>query len=162
MKARARRPHPRDNEEHSRSTDWDMDIVLAEFKIHWRGNADAEIERIETGRRVSMEEAEKADKKKFLGVMLKFKWLPDEIRYAVAHALGRSVRMENKAVHDAIAETRRVLVEERKATLAKRGGKLRGGIHAAAIEEVAREANLSPKGLEKTFERATRRRKKAF
>jgi hypothetical protein len=128
----------------------EMDIELVDFKIHWQATGAAKIKQI---RRVSMEQADAADQKRFLEAVLKFKWLSSQLRRAITSELGRSVRKQDKELNYATVATLRVMIEERKALMRKRGEKPRGGIHNAALEQVAAGKKMTVDALKKKLER---------
>jgi hypothetical protein len=57
--------------------------------------------------------------------------------------LGRSPRKESAGITRAVTQVQRMMVNERKALMRKNGERPRGGIHEAAIAEIANEQGLS-------------------
>ena len=74
-------------------------------------------------------------------------WLPPKVRNAIKRELGRSPLEEDAGITMALTLTHRALINERKARMRRNGDRPHGGIHEAAIEEIAREQGLSVAAL---------------
>ena len=86
---------------------------------------------------------DEAEWKRFYEALLKLPRLAPKVRNAVMLELGRSPRNESAGVTWAVTQVQRVMVNERKALMRKNGERPRGGIHEAAIAEIANEQGLS-------------------
>jgi hypothetical protein len=88
-----------------------------------------------------------AEQRRVLEAILKISWFPPKVRNAIKRELGRSPLEEDASITKALTLTHRALINERKARMRKNGDRPHGGIHEAAIEEIAREQGLSVAAL---------------
>jgi hypothetical protein len=88
-----------------------------------------------------------AEQQRVLEALLNISWLPPKIRNAIKRELGRSPLEEDVGITNAVTQTHRMLINERKALMRRNGARPHGGIHEAAIEEIAREQGLSVAAL---------------
>jgi hypothetical protein len=70
--------------------------------------------------------------------------------------LGQSLQKHKRSIEDARTVTLEVLVKECKAQMRANGERPRGGIHNAAVAQVAASQGMSPEALK---QRITRRKK---
>ena len=73
-------------------------------------------------------------------------WLPPKVRNAIKRELGRSPLEEDAGITMALTLTHRALINERKARMRRNGDRPHGGIHEAAIEEIARTPTAPLRG----------------
>lgn len=85
--------------------------------------------------------------------LLELPWLAPKVRYAVMRELGLSKRDRDREMERSRCLTIYLQIEERKAYLKRNGKRLRGGVHATAVAEMAERLGISTKGLEKRLER---------
>ena len=85
--------------------------------------------------------------KRFYEALLKVPRLAPKVRNAVMRELGRSPRNESAELTWGVTQVHRAMVNERKALMRKNGLRPRGGVHEAAIEEIANEQGLSVAAL---------------
>jgi hypothetical protein len=76
-------------------------------------------------------------------LLLRMPWLPPRRCRAMKEYLGGSVREYNQQIRHAEATALRQLVDEAKMLMRRNGRRPRGGIHAAALDEVAKQQGLS-------------------
>ena len=93
------------------------------------------------------------EQKRFYKSLLELPWLAPKVRYAIMRELGLSKREVNRGIEHARATTIYLLVEEEKVRLRQKGERPHGGVHTAAVTEVADRLGISPKGLENRLER---------
>ena len=86
---------------------------------------------------------DEAEWKRFYEALLELPWLAPKVRNAVMRDLGRSPQKESAKITQAVTQVQRMMVNERKALMRKNGERPRGGIHEAAIAEIANEQGLS-------------------
>jgi hypothetical protein len=104
--------------------------------------------RAKSGRPVLIQYVDdEAEWKRFLEALLKLPRLGPKVRNAVIRELGRSPQKESAGVTQAVTQVQRMMVNERKAVMRKNGERPRGGIHEAAIAEIANEQGLSVAAL---------------
>jgi hypothetical protein len=101
-----------------------------------------------SGRPILAEDAaNQAERRRFLEALLNISWLPPKVRNAIKRELGRSPLEEDAGITMALTLTHRALINERKARMRRNGDRPHGGIHEAAIEEIAREQGMSVAAL---------------
>jgi hypothetical protein len=96
-------------------------------------------------------------KRLFYQALLKIQWLPSEIQGAVMKLLGQSLRKHKRSNEDGRTVALEFLVKERKARMRENRERPQGGIHDAALAQVATSQGISPEALKK---RITRRKKR--
>ena len=95
----------------------------------------------------------KSKQKCFYYSLLEISWLSPKIRRAVMAELGLSSREQNRRIEQARTATLRVLINERKTQMRANGERPRGGIHDAAVTEIAGEQSMTITALRKRLER---------
>jgi hypothetical protein len=85
--------------------------------------------------------------------LLHIGWLPSRFRGAILRELGSSLRQQQQGYAKGYALIRRHLIKEAKARLRKQGERRRGGIHDAAVDEVAKRFGVKPGTLKKQLQR---------
>jgi hypothetical protein len=104
--------------------------------------------KLEPGRPVLMRYVDDAvEQKCFYEALLELPWLAPSIRRLILKELGRSQRAENVEYERARTLVMRAMINERKAVMKKKGERPRGGIHEAALAEIANEQGLSVAAL---------------
>jgi hypothetical protein len=96
-------------------------------------------------------------RRSFYEALLKIQWLPSTIQRAVMKALGQSLQKHKRSIEDARTVTLEFLVKECKAQMRTNGERPQGGIHDAAVAQVAISQGMSPEALK---QRITRRKKR--
>ena len=96
-------------------------------------------------------------RRSFYEALLKIKWLPSTIRRAVMRELGQSLQKHKRSIEDARTVTLEFLVKQCKAQMRANGERPRGGVHDAAVAQVATSQGMSPEALK---QRITRRKKR--
>ena len=96
------------------------------------------------------------ERRSFYEALLKIKWLPSAIQSAVMKELGQSLQKHKRSIEDARTVTLEFLVKECKAQMRANDERPRGGIHNAAVAQVAASQGMSPEALK---QRITRRKK---
>ena len=96
-------------------------------------------------------------RRSFYEALLKIKWLPSTIRRAVMRELGQSLQKHKRSIEDARTVTLEFLVKQCKAQMRANGERPQGGIHEAAVAQVATSQGMSPEALK---QRITRRKKR--
>jgi hypothetical protein len=89
--------------------------------------------------------------------LLKIQWLPSAIKAAVRKALDQSLRKHNRSIEDARTVTLEFLIKECKAQMRANGERPQGGIHDAAVAQVATSQGMSPEALKQRITRRKRR-----
>jgi hypothetical protein len=76
-------------------------------------------------------------RRSFYQALLEIKWLPSKIRSAVMSELGLSLQKWKRDNEKARTEALKFLIHECKARMRENGERPRGGIHDAAVAEIA-------------------------
>lgn len=103
------------------------------------------------------------EKKSFYEALLKISWLPPKIRRAVMNELGLSLRAKNNDFNHGMLLVLRLSIAEEKERLKNAGERPRGGIHEAAMQNVARrglKVETLKKRLQNRKKQASRRSQK--
>jgi hypothetical protein len=104
--------------------------------------------KLKPGRPVLMRHVDDAvEQKRFYEALLKLPWLAPSIRRLVLKELSRSQRAENVEYERGRTLAMRAMINERKVVMKKKGEQPRGGIHDAAVAEVAKELGLTVSAL---------------
>ena len=96
-------------------------------------------------------------RRSFYQVLLKIEWLPSKIRSEVMSELGLSLQKQKSDVEEARTITLKFLVDECKARMRKNREQPRGGIHEAAVAEIAARQNMKAEALKQRITRLRRR-----
>ena len=96
-------------------------------------------------------------RRSFYEALLKIQWLPSAIQRPVMQLLGQSLRKHKRSFEDGRTVALEFLVKERKAQMRANGERPQGGIHDAAVAQVATSRGMSPEALK---QRITRRKKR--
>lgn len=96
----------------------------------------------------------------FYQALLAIEWLPSPIQSAVMSELGLSLQKRKNAVEEARTTTLKFLVNEVKGRMRRDSKRPRGGIHDAAVAEVAARQNTTPDALKKRITRLGSRKKR--
>jgi hypothetical protein len=96
----------------------------------------------------------------FYQALLAIEWLPSRIQSAVMSELGLSLKKQKIAVEKARTTTLKFLVDEVKGRMRRDSMRPRGGIHEAAVAEVAARQNVTPDALKKRITRLGSRKKR--
>jgi hypothetical protein len=96
-------------------------------------------------------------RRSFYQALLKIQWLPSAIRGAVMKELGQSLQKHKRSFEDGRTVALEFLVKECKAQMRANGERPQGGIHDAAVAQVATSQGMSPEALK---QRITRRKKR--
>ena len=97
-------------------------------------------------------------RRSFYEALLKIQWLPSAIQGAVMKVLGQSLQKHKRSSEDARTVALEFLVKECKAQMRANGKRPQGGIHDAAVAQVATSQGMSPEALK---QRITRRKKRS-
>jgi hypothetical protein len=97
-------------------------------------------------------------RRSFYEALLKIQWLPSAIQGAVRKVLGQSLQKHKRSIEDARTVALEFLVKECKAQMRANGERPQGGIHDAAVAQVATSQGMSPEALK---QRITRRKRHA-
>src|SRR3954451_23969327 len=89
--------------------------------------------------------------------LLKIQWLPSAIQGAVMKVLGQSLQNKNRPTEDPRTVPLEFLVKECKAQMRANGERPQGGIHDAAVAQVATRQGMSPEALKQRITRRKRR-----
>ena len=92
-------------------------------------------------------------RRSFYEALLKIQWLPSAIQGAVRKVLGQSLQKHKRSIEDARTVALEFLVKAWKAQM--RAKRPQGGIHDAAVDQVATSQGMSPEALK---QRITRRK----
>src|SRR5262249_18848259 len=99
---------------------------------------------IKEGQPVPMtDDANKTQRKDFYEALLKIDWLARKVRNAVMRELGRSQRVENIRRERGRTLAIQARINERKIQMRKNNERPRGGVHEAALAEVAESNECS-------------------
>jgi hypothetical protein len=130
---------------------WEWCVALLPFRIQYVGTGTTyhySDFALETGQPVPMtNDGSETHRKEFYEAMLEIDWLAPKIRNAVMRELGRSQRAEDADYERGRNLVFRVLINERKDLMRKNNERPRGGVHEAAIEQVAREHGMTGAAL---------------
>jgi hypothetical protein len=97
-------------------------------------------------------------RRSFYEALLKIQWLPSEIQSAVMKLLGQTLRQHKRFLEDGRTVAVEFLLQKRKARMRAHGERPQGGIHDAAVAQVASSQGMSPEALR---QRITRRKKRS-
>jgi hypothetical protein len=96
---------------------------------------------------------EDEQKRRFYRILLHIGWLPSGVRGAVLRELGSSLRQEQSGYARGYAQILRHMIKETEARIRKNGERPRGGVHNAAVREVAERFHLDPDSMERQLRR---------
>jgi hypothetical protein len=99
------------------------------------------------------------ERKAFYESILAKPWLPPKVRRAVKEALDRSEAAYSKLE---FANALWTFVGAEKLVMKNNGERPRGGVHEAAVKEIAGEAGMTPATLKKHYQLAMRQAEKAI
>jgi hypothetical protein len=85
--------------------------------------------------------------------LLELKWLPSRIRSAILKELSSSLRTVQRDYAGGRAEALRCMIDEAKARMRKQRMRKKGGIHDAAVAEIAEHCGITPETLKKQLQR---------
>jgi hypothetical protein len=97
--------------------------------------------------------------RRYYEALLRIPWLAPEVRYAVTRKLGLSLREEQARIEHARAVTLQFMIDEAKTRMRHNKERPEGGIHEAAVAEIARIQGLSIGALKRRIARANARRR---
>jgi len=97
-------------------------------------------------------------RRSFYEALLKIQWLPSAIQSAVMKVLGQPLQKHKRSIEDARTVALEFLVKEWKAQMRANGERPQGGIHDAAVDQVATSQGMSPEALKQRITRRKRRR----
>ncbi len=100
-----------------------------------------------------------AGRRNFYRLLLEIAWLPPALRRAVMAELGLSLHKQKRDFDDGGTIAMRHMIKERKKAMRAQGLRPRGGIHEAAVAEVARRQGMTEIALKKRLQRHNRRQK---
>ena len=110
--------------------------------------------KVELGQPKPVDEADEAEQKHILEVLLKVRWLPRRVRVAVMRTLGRSQRDAEVGYRKGATAVYKLEVEETAARMRANGERPpRRDIRTAAIEKVAERIGMGPEALAKRLQR---------
>jgi hypothetical protein len=96
---------------------------------------------------------EDEQKRRFYQALLHIAWLPSKVRGAILRELGSSLRQEQGRYAKGHAQVLRHLIKEEEMRIRESGERPRGGVHNAAVEEVAKRFKLDPNSMERQLRR---------
>jgi hypothetical protein len=99
-----------------------------------------------------------AEQRQFYQSLLEIGWLPSALRRVVMEELGLSLRQQKRKINEAVTITLRKLVEDRKQAMRAQGLRPRGGVHDAAVEEIAQ--GMTSDALKQRLRRLNQRSRK--
>jgi hypothetical protein len=98
-------------------------------------------------------DADAGEQALFYNALLEIPWLAPKVRRAIMAELGLSLREQNTKIERARTLTLRHMISEAEVRMRKNRERPRGGIHGAAVEEVAGRVGMTVDALEKRFQR---------
>ena len=129
---------------------WERCVALLPFRVGWSGRLRSGdfATKVEWGQPVPVsDDANETERKDLYDALLEIKWLAPKVRDAIMRELGRSQRAQNTAVERGGTIALRWIINERKILMKKKNERPRGGIHDAAVAEVAKEHGLTVAAL---------------
>ena len=99
-------------------------------------------------------------RRSFYQALLKIEWLPVKIRSAIMSELGLSLQKWKRDNERARTETLKFLISECKARMRENGERPRGGIHDAAVAEIAAKHGMEVGALRQRITRLKKRSRK--
>ena len=96
---------------------------------------------------------DRKEQERFYKSLLELSWIAPQIRYAVMRELGLSKLEINRKIEQAACYTLYYQIEQLKADLHRNGKRPRGGVHAAAVVEIADRHGMTDAALKKRLER---------
>jgi hypothetical protein len=100
-----------------------------------------------------------AEQRQLYELLLEMEWLPPALRRVIMAQLKLSLRDQNRLIEEARTATLRFLIEERKQAM-RAEGQRRGGVHEAAVEEIADQQGMTVAALKQRMRRMNQRAKK--
>jgi hypothetical protein len=94
-----------------------------------------------------------ASRRLFYETVSKMDWLPATLRRAIDRELGISPRERKKEAMERQTAGLRYLINQTKARMRKNGERPRGGIHDAAVDEIAKEAGRKSPAVKQQLKR---------
>jgi hypothetical protein len=85
--------------------------------------------------------------------LLRIDWLPSRFRSAILRELGSSLQKEKRGFKQVEAVVLRFMIKEAKARMRKNGERKKGGIHDAAVAEIAERFGITVENLKKRLQR---------
>jgi hypothetical protein len=101
-----------------------------------------------------------AEQRQFYQSLLEIGWLPSALRRVVMEELGLSPRHQNRRIEEAETITLRHLINERKRAMRAEGQRPRGGVHEAAVAEIADQQGMKVPALKQRLRRLNQRARK--
>jgi len=101
-----------------------------------------------------------AEQEQFYRSLLEIGWLPSALRRVVMEELNLSPRHQNRRIEEARTTTLRFLIEERKQAMRAQGRRPRGGVHEAAVAEIADQQSMTVPALKQRLRRLNQRARK--
>jgi hypothetical protein len=93
------------------------------------------------------------ERKRFYKALLEIDWLPANLRSAILRELGSSLRKQNRGFKQGETLALRHMINEAKARMRKQGERKKGGIHDAAVAEIAEGTGFTVEALRKQLQR---------
>jgi hypothetical protein len=153
----AKKKNERDADRDSSWIPWEWCVALLPFRFQFR-IATNNVGRITSCHRSGFaikarqpvpmtDDANETQRKNFYEAVLKIDWLAPKVRNAVMRELGRSPRAVKVALERGKTLAMRTRINERKILMKNKNERPRGGIHDAAVAEVAKEVGLTVAAL---------------
>lgn len=101
-----------------------------------------------------------AEQRQLYELLLEMEWLPPALRRVIMAELNLSPRHQNRRIEEARTTTLRFLIEERKQAMRAQGQRPRGGVHEAAVAEIADQQSMTVPALKQRLRRLNQRARK--
>lgn len=101
-----------------------------------------------------------AEQRQLYELLLEMEWLPPALRRVIMAELNLSPRHQNRRIEEARTTTLRFLIEERKQAMRAQGQRPRGGVHEAAVAEIADQQSMTVPALKQRLRRLNQRVRK--
>jgi hypothetical protein len=101
-----------------------------------------------------------AEQRQLYELLLEMEWLPPALRRVIMAELNLSPRHQNRRIEEARTTTLRFLIEERKQAMRAQGRRPRGGVHEAAVAEIADQQSMTVPALKQRLRRLNQRARK--
>jgi hypothetical protein len=99
-----------------------------------------------------------AEQRQFYRLLLEMDWVPPKLRSVVLkEALCLTLREEKRRDNESATMALRYLIKDREQAMKAQGLRPRGGVHDAAVEEIADEHGIEVPALKKRLQRLNRR-----
>jgi hypothetical protein len=131
-------------------------VELVTYEIEWDVSARS-ILRTNWRRAIFLDRnTDPETRKRLYKALLELEWLAPKVRYAVTNELGLSRQQQKRDYEAGATAMIRHDISQHEAHLRQKGERPRGGIHSAAVAEIAERLGMKVETLQKRLQRDAR------